>query len=389
MNSSCNDGKKMPDAVVIGGGAIGCSIAYYLQKGGLKVTLIEKNSLCIGASGSNQGGATFSRTLPPLTDMSKRSHKIFENLSEELGYDIDLEEVNFLLCAVNMNTEIEQLLHKTYREISELGTECRLLLGEELRSLDMPFGPQVQGAIEIRKGIFTVWPFKLVFSFAQAAKRLGASILTSIEVKDIKIKNRKVNSVITEAGEFTPKYVVNATGPWSRKVGEMVGLEIPVKPQRGQILVTEAMEKYPFRYLMNIDYLTVEHGSTDQLTVSTNLIQHKNGNWTIGSSREFAGFESKTTLEGISLLAKKAVEFLPYLGATRFIRSYSGLRPFCFIDGNPILGEVDEIKGYIIATGHGGSGIKLAPVTGQLIAEEIITGKRPALLEPFRYSRFV
>ena len=61
----------------------------------------------------------------------------------------------------------------------------------------------------------------------------------------------------------------------------------------------------------------------------------------------------------------------------------------CFIDGNPILGEVDEIKGYIIAAGHGGSGIKLAPVTGQLIAEEIITGKRPALLEPFRYSRFV
>ena len=380
---------KTPDVVVIGGGAIGCSIAYYLQKGGLKVTLIEKNGLCSGASGSNQGGATFSRTLPPLTDLAKRSHEIFRNLAEELGYDIDLEEVNFLLCAVKMNSEIEQLLRKTYEEIGRIGTECRLLFGKELKTLDMPFGPRVQGAIEIRKGIFTVWPFKVVFSFALAAKRLGASILTGTKVKAIKVRNREVNSVITETVELKPKYVVNAAGSWSREVGEMVGLKIPVKPQKGQILVTEPMGKYAFRYLMNIDYLTVEHSSTDRLTVSTNLIQHKNGNWTIGSSRECVGFDRKTTLEGLSLLTKKAVEFLPHLGAARFIRSYSGLRPFCFIDGNPILGEVDDIKGYVIATGHGGSGIKLAPVTGQLIAEEIITGKRLALLEPYRYSRMV
>ncbi len=201
MKSLCNSWAKTPDVVVIGGGAIGCSIAYYLQKGGLRVTLVERDKLCSGASGSNQGGATFSRTLPPFTDLAKESQEIFENLNEELGYDIDLEEVNFLLCAVGMNGEKESLLNKTFEEIREIGTECRLLLGKELRELDMPLGPEVQGAIEITRGIYIVWPFKLVFAFARAAENLGARILTSTEVKDIKIKNGRVSSVVTNKGE--------------------------------------------------------------------------------------------------------------------------------------------------------------------------------------------
>ncbi|NIO20978.1 MAG: FAD-dependent oxidoreductase [Candidatus Aenigmarchaeota archaeon] len=169
----------------------------------------------------------------------------------------------------------------------------------------------------------------------------------------------------------------------------MVGLDIPVKPQRGQVLVTEPTRFYPCRYLMDIDYLIVEHSQTEKLDVTINLVQHKHGNWTIGSSREFAGFVNKTTHEGIAVLARKATKFLLDLGLEHCIRSYSGLRPFCHFDGNPILGQVDKIRGFVIATGHGGSGIKFAPVTGKLIAEEIIQGELTALLAPYRYSRFV
>lgn len=389
MNSLGNNGARAPDVVVIGGGAIGCSIAYYLQKGGLRVTLVERNELCSGASGSNQGGATFSRTLPPFTELAKKSQEMFENLEEELGYDIDMEEVSFLLCAVDMNSEKESLLNKTFEEIREIGTECHLLLGNELRRLDMPFCPNVQGAIEITKGIYILWPFKLVLAFAHAAETLGARILTFTEVKDIKVKNNRVSSVVTNRGELKPKYIVNAAGAWSNKIGEMVGLDIPVKPQRGQLLVTEATRLYPCRYLMDIDYLMIEHSQREKLEVSTNLVQHKKGNWTIGSSRELAGFINKTTPEGMALLARKAIKFLLDLPLEHCIRSYSGLRPFCHVDGNPILGEVDKIKGFVIATGHGGSGIKFAPVNGKLIAEEIIKGEPPTLLAPYRYSRFV
>jgi glycine/D-amino acid oxidase-like deaminating enzyme len=379
---------KTCDAVVVGGGVIGCAVAYYLQKGGLMTTVVERDSLCSAASGANQGGATFSRTLPPFTELARESQRIFENLEEELGCKIELEELNYLLCAIDVDSEKERMLQKTFENLRDIGTECRLFLREGVRKLDMPLGPDVQGAIEITKGIYILWPFKLVFGFALNAEKIGATILASTEVKEIKVTGRRVSSVVTDKGELKTRYVINAAGCWSSEIGKMVGINIPIKARKGQVLVTEPTRPYPYRYIMDIDYLSVEHSQREKVEITTTLMQHGHGNWTIGSSRELAGFNKGASPESISLLAKKAVRFLPDLRLKHCIRCYAGLRPFCYVDGYPILGETDKVKGFVIAAGHGGSGVKLSAATGKLIAEEIVTGKRQDLLEPFRYSRF-
>lgn len=378
---------KTADVVVIGGGVIGCSTAYYLQKEGLQVTLLERGRLCSGASGSNQGGATFSRTLQPFTQLALESLKLFETLREELDYDIELEEVNYLMCAVDLNPEKEKLLKATFHELRSIGCQCRLVLGKEVRELDRHLGESVEGAIVIEKGIYMVWPFKLVYGLAHAAKKLGATILTGTEVTGLKVEKGAIHSVMTDEGEVTVKCVVNAAGCWSGKIGEMVGLEIPVRPRKGQIVVTEPTELHYYRYLMDMDYLTVEHDQREAMDVATTVMQERYGNWTIGSSREMVNFNIDTSAEAMFLLAKKAVRFLPVLRDLHLIRSYAGLRPFCYVDGKPILGEVEEVKGFVIATGHEGSGIKFSAVTGKLIAREIARGRPEPLLEPYRYSR--
>ncbi len=376
------------DVVVIGGGVIGCSAAYYLQKAGLQVTLLERDRLCSGASGSNQGGATFSRTLPPSTQLALEGMKLFRNLRGELDYDFELEEVNYLLCAVDMNPQKEDLLKETFHQLRTIGPECRLVLGKELRELDKNIGQSVEAAIVIEKGIYLVWPFKLVYGFAQAAKKLGASILTGTEVTGVQVHKGAVCSVTTNKGNLPVKYVVNAAGSWSRRIGEMAGLDVPVKPRKGQIVVTEPTEFHRYRYFMDVDYLSIEHAQKEEIDIGLSVIQQRHGNWTIGASREMAGFDTETSSEAIFLLLKKATRFLPVLRDLHLIRSYAGLRPFCYVDNTPILGEVEELKGFVNATGHNGTGVKFSAITGKLIAKEIATGKLEPLLEPYRYSRF-
>ena len=289
---------------------------------------------------------------------------------------------------MDLNSEKEGLLRKTFEDLCGSGTECRLFLGEEVKKLDIPLGSDVQGAIEITKGIYVLWPFNLVFGFALAAERMGARILTYAEVKEIKVRENSVRSVVTSQGELRTKYVVNAAGCWSNEIGKMVNINIPVKPRKGQVLVTEPTRPYSYRYIMDIDYLLVEHSQRQRVEITTTLMQHGHGNWTIGSSRELAEFNKAASAESIFLLANKALRFLPGLRLKYCVRCYAGLRPFCYVDGNPILGETDELKGFVIATGHGGSGVKFSAVTGKLIAQEILTGRKQPLLEPFRYSRF-
>ena len=208
-----------------------------------------------------------------------------------------------------------------------------------------------------------------------------------MEVTGLKVEKGAIHSVMTDKGDVIVKYVVNAAGCWSGKIGEMIGLEIPVRPRKGQVVVTEPTELHHYRYLMDIDYLTVEHDQKEGIDIAGSVMQHSHGNWTIGSSREIAGFNTDTSAEAMFLLVRKAVKLLPGLRDLHLIRSYAGLRPSSYVDGNPILGEVEEVKGFVIATGHDGSGVKFSPVTGKLIAQEIAKGRPDPLLEPYRYSR--
>jgi len=387
---------KTADAVIVGGGVIGCSVAYYLARKGVKVIVIEKKKgLSFGASGANQGGCPIQLFEPPVLKLARKSLELYRSLPEEIEYDIEYENVGSLVCSVDEKqySDVKKHFQGKRRE----GINVRLIEGHQLRKLEPALGRDVVvGAEEWDSGM--VNPFKVNYGFAYAARKLGTEFLFSTEVKKIKTDKERVTSVVTDRGEINTNFIINAAGAWAGEIGKMLNLNIPIRPRRGQIIVTEPVPlNKRWRYILDADYLTTAFNleavkkSKDariKLGVAGSYIQENTGNWTIGSSRDFAGYDNGVTIQTIRYLAKRVIKFMPKLKDVSCIRTFAGLRPFCYIDGLPIISKVNNPRNFVIAAGHAGEGITLAPITGKLISELITENKTSIPIDAFSFSRF-
>lgn len=387
---------RIPDVVVVGGGIIGCSVAYYLAKKGVKVIVIEKKKgLSFGASGANQGGCALQLFHPPVLELARPSLEIYRNLSQEIGYDVDYENTGSLVCSVDEEQypDMQKHVEKKRRQ----GINVQLIEGDRLRELEPTLGGDVVAGVEEREGGI-MNPFKVNYGFAYAARKLGTEFFLSREVKKIERDKNRITSVVTDREKIGTNFVVNAAGAWASQIGKMVGISIPVRPRRGQIIVTERLPlNKRWRYILDADYLTtafdlaaVEKSEDPRirLGVAGSYVQENTGNWTIGSSRDFADYTTRVTMQTIRYLAKRATRFMPKLKSVNSIRLFAGLRPFCYVDGLPILSRLNSPRNFVIATGHAGEGVTLAPITGKLISE-LITEKTTSIsIDAFAFSRF-
>lgn len=385
---------KKTDVAIIGGGIIGSAIAYYLSKRDVKVTVLERGKLLGGASGANQGGIPVSVFDPPLLDLVLASRELYGKLPEELGDDLGLDQTGLLLLVLDQ--EQIPLLLEFKKKLSKRGMVAERLSEQELRE-EALVADAVVGAVRTDIDA-SVDPFRVGFGFIRRARGNGAVFLKDTEVTDMKTKGDLITQVRTTRESIKPDHVVNAAGPDARFIGEMVGIDLPVKPRRGQVLVTEPAPRSNYRYLMDFDYIAtaLEVKSDEEidsermsLGVASSLIQEPSCNWTIGASRDFAGFNKNTTPRTLGHLADRAAKFISGFEETKVIRSYAGLRPYCSVDGMPIIGRVSTLSNFSVATGHAGEGITLAPITGKLVAQEIVEERKPSLLDGFRYSRFI
>ena len=387
---------KIVDVVVVGGGVIGSSVAYCLAKKGVRVIVVEKKEgLSFGASGANQGGCSLQLFEPPVLELARESLELYKNLSEEIGCDIEYENVGSLVCSVDEKQypDMEKHVQNKRRE----GMNVRLMEGHELRKLEPTLGEDVVVGVEEWDSC-TVNPFKVNYGLAYAARKLGTEFLFSSQVKKIETDKGRIASVITDREKIKTKFLVNAAGAWASEIGEMLGLTIPVRARRGQIIITEPVPlNKRWRYILDADYLTTAFDlaaiekSKDpriKLGVAGSYIQEKSGNWTIGSSRDFAGYDNRVTMQTLKYIAKRVVKFVPKLKDISCIRTFAGLRPFCYGDGLPILSKIKNPQNFVIAAGHAGEGMTLAPITGKLIAELITESRTSLSIDAFSFSRF-
>jgi sarcosine oxidase subunit beta len=387
MNSSAH-------VVVIGAGVVGCSAAYFLAKRGVDCTVVERApGLCYGASGASQAGCNFFYESPVLNRLAQESARLYRTLSDEIGYDIGFTIESRITCGI---TE-EQIpyLQKRVIQLEKNGLEARLLNGDEIRKLEPSIGQNVIIGLENKSG--TVNPFKLNYGLGRAAKNLGVNFLFNADVTGIELDQSKVNALITNRGKIKTEYVVNAAGAWASEIGKMVDIEIPIRPRRGQIIVTEPVRlNQTWRRIVDAHFLTTVLSTTQNKTdnpwlrlgVAGALYQDFSGNWTIGASHDYPGYDTSLTLETLKYIAKRAIEFLPYLKSINCIRMFAGLRSFCSADGMPIIGKAEKFPSMLFASGHAGYGIALAPVTGKVISELITEGCSLLALEDFSVDRF-
>ncbi|MDH4421764.1 MULTISPECIES: FAD-binding oxidoreductase [Bacillus] len=380
------------DVLIIGGGIIGCSIAYYTSKYGRDVTIIEKGEFVSGTSSRCDGNILAIDKDPGFdSQMSLVSQKLVTELSEELEHSFEYRAPGSILVCES-DEEMEAAQQWVDRQ-KEAGLPFRMLDRQDIREESPFFADDLLGGLECATDS-TVNPYLLAFSLLAEAKKFGAKAYNHTEVKEMKREKDGSFIVETTNGTYTAKQVVNAAGVWAPKIGQMLDVNIPIEPRKGHIIVASRQQHVGCRKVMEFGYLISKFGGkrkvdalTEQYGVALVFEPTESQNFLIGSSREFVGFHTRINNEVIKCIANRAIRFYPKMADMMVIRSYAGLRPWTE-DHLPIISRVEHIPNYFIAAGHEGDGISLAAVTGKVV-EELLNEKETIIpIEPLRLSRF-
>ncbi|RLB35607.1 MAG: FAD-binding oxidoreductase [Deltaproteobacteria bacterium] len=375
------------DTVIIGGGVIGASIAYYLSKKKVRAVLLEQGELVSGTS-SACGGLIFlqSKKTGAHLALALESKKRFAGLNEELGAEIEYRNEGGLII-VEKEEELQSIDCHIARE-KKLGLEVSFLDRQEARELEPCLSENFVAAVHCPLD-GQVNPIYLSLAFLEAAKRSGVKVFPLTRVTDIGLGEGRVESVITCRGKIATPIIINAAGVNAPDVGKMVKTKIPIIPRRGQVVVTETGPQLLKRGLISAKYLEVKQaaGLGEAQEGGTSAEQTMSGNFLLGATREFVGFDKRTTWKAMKTIVYRATQLIPGLKDLHIIRTFAGLRPYT-PDGLPILGKVTGIDGLIIAAGHEGDGICLAPITGELIADLVTEGRTDFELGDFALDRF-
>jgi len=387
---------KIADVVVVGGGVIGTAITYYLAKKNLKVILVEAGDIAEGTSSKCDGNVLIHDKMPGYdSTLAKLSQDLFPQLAKEIDYELDWSRRGSLLV-IESDEEME-VAKELYRKQFEGGFPVRLMDQYEVHDDEPNLAKDIIGGLEFQCD-GSLDPMALAFGLIYGAKKLGAEIQTYTKVTGI-VTNPKegVQQVITDKGLIATKRVVNAAGVWAPEIGRMVGLDIPIKPRQGQILVAERSTPVARRKIVEFGYMMAKfEGSNYKRKVSRDIEEYGiafvfeptlAGNFLIGSSRRFVGMDITCHIEVLRALAKRATRFFPIMKDINVIRSYSGVRPYT-PDHYPIISET-KIPGFYVAAGHEGDGVGLSPITGKLIAQMICGEATEINVEPLKLSRFM
>ncbi len=383
------------DVVIIGGGIIGAACAEALSRAGLDVVLLERLGLAAGASSACQSGVGFGISMDDYTLRlhlaAVRAYRQFAADGAEVDY---LHHGTVLVGPPDEETELKAGL----RRLRDMSVGCEWLDAAALREAEPALSPEINGAARIDE-MGQVSPMRVVNEMARRAVLHGAEIHTNTELTGIDVKGGRVTAAVTSQGTISTSTIVVAAGAWSRKVGELVGLRVPVWPLKGHVLVTEPVPGMLRHYLTETRYeKTVEavqavdlgedgpqRGSPQVAAVLQNL---PSGQILIGSSREFAGFDREVNRNRLAQIVTRAGYLVPGLPRLRIIRTYAGLRPWT-PDGLPLIGPSQQVEGLVFATGHGGDGNTLALITARLVAE-LTTGQPTEIdttpLSPDRFN---
>jgi len=380
VQTQIDDSKHSPDVVVIGGGVIGLTIARALaHRGAGEICLIERASLgheaSFAAAGmlAPQAEANSQDDFFRLACQSRDLYPDFaSSLHDETGIDVELDTTGTLYIALTYHDLVE--IEKRYEWQTAAGLEVEKLTASQALELEPCISQSVRGALRFPRDL-QVENRRLLSALANSVAKLGVTVLSGTTVESVKIERDEVRGVHTLRGFISCPNVVVAAGTWS----SLLKLSQPsekrammVDPVRGQMISFDARPQLTRHVIYS------PRGY---------IVPRRDGRLLAGSTSEHAGFAKQVTAGGISAILQHAQEISPSVSALPIVDTWAGLRPRA-PDSLPVLGPCDEIGGLFYATGHYRNGILLAPVTGDLIAEAVVTGVTSPLLEPFSPSRF-
>lgn len=378
------------DAVIAGAGVVGAACAYYAARSGLSVAVVDRGPVAGGTTGAGEGNLLVSdKEAGPELDLALLSTRLWRELAEVLPPEdaIEYELKGGLVIAPD---ETARTALRTFAAGQRAaGVEAYEIPATELHDLEPHLAPGLAGGVHYPQDA-QVQPARAAAALLRAARRTGgAEMRLGDEVTAVLTDSRgAVRGVRTPRGDLHAPAVVNATGTWGGEFAALAGTELPVRPRRGFVLVTEPLPPGLIRHkVYAADYIAdVASGSAD-LQSSAVVEGTPAGPVLIGATRERVGFDRTLSPEALRRLASQAMALFPLLADVHAIRSYCGFRPY-LPDHLPAIGPDPRVPGLHHACGHEGAGIGLAPATGLLLTAALRGDPPPLDPEPFRPDRF-
>lgn len=366
------------EVVIIGGGVMGASTAYHLAKRGVKdVVLLEREEFFgQGSTGRCAGGIRHQFSTSINIELSIKSLAMLQNFQAETGQAIDIKLCGylFLLSTPAQMAQFERnvALQNSHGVKSEILTVEQIAARVPLLNLDGIIGGSYYGGDGIAD------PSGVVNGYVAAAREHGASAFNGVTVTGIDVEDGKVSAVHTSHGSIQTSVVVNAAGPWSAPIAAMAGIDLPVTPERQQILVTTPMPTIPADFPFIIDF-------------AQRLYFHREGAGLLTGMSvvgEPPTFEQTVKPDWTMSHMDAAMERLPVMETAGRLTEWAGLYEVT-PDAHPIIGPIAAVRGFYAVTGFSGHGFMHGPIAGLLISEQILDGAAHTLdITALRAERF-
>ncbi len=369
--------KQSADVVVLGGGVIGCSVAYQLARRGVRVTVIDAGEMGAQASAAATGMLAPFKLLggdDSYLGLQRASLALFPGLVHELeevtGICIDYQQTGSVRLA-----RVSQLarLEAWVAAWCSRGVDMSMLQGGELARVEPALAPSYQVGVSLPSEAQVLAP-AFAAALARAAALSGVHLFSGCQVVAVDRAGSRVVAVRTADGRVVGcGSVVLAAGAWSGQVGgELFGLQVPVTPANGQSVELRQPD-IPVQHMVFGDGVYIAPKSGRRLYV--------------GATHEDTGFTPTVTAQGTARLLEAACKLVPALAGCAVERAWAGLRPST-PDRRPVLGPAPGWENVALACGHNGFGVLLSAVTGQVIADLVTSGQLPDGARPFTLSRF-
>ena len=351
------------DVIIAGAGSIGTPTALYLAQAGLRVLVIE--ALASPGQASNKhaiGGIRATHSDPSKIYLCTKSIEVFSSWNEVYGDDIDWRSDGYNFVAYNegVNRTLKGLLDQQRAlglNINWVGKEENLAIAPHLNPdglLGGTFSPEDGSAS----------PLKSCFAFWRHAQLAGAEFHFDEAVTDVMVDGNKVRGVRTNKDSYACNTFINAAGGWSRKISQMIGVDIPIEPDAHEAGITEPVQ--PMFDAMIVD-IREYPGSSNFY-----FYQHPTGKiiFCLTPAPQIWGNLTQNTSSFLPQSCRRLVELMPILSNIRVRRTWRGTYPMT-PDGNPIIGKINDIDGYLVGAGTCGQGFMLGPGVAQLLTHAV------------------
>lgn len=414
--------EKKSDVIVIGGGVIGVCTAYYLQKSGKQVTLLERDQICSGASFGNSGlivpshsvpipgpGVVFKalkwmfdgespfyvkprfdldlltwlwkfrsncnhdrikKSLKSLVQLSRSSRFLYDELLSQEKIDCDYQ-TSGLIMVYNTENGYMEGVHEA-RLMKDLGLSIEEMKSTDLIELEPAIKPDVFGGVYYSEDAF-LNPLRFVKSLSNVIKNMGVDIKEGIEVSGFENYSKDNQIVTTNSGDYSCEQLVIATGSWSRNLAKKLNINLPVEPAKGYSVTFDRADS-------NLKHALI----LGEAKIGVNPMNDK---IRLAGTLELAGDDLTVNMRRVKAVVKASKSYLNSGNSFKPDNVWAGLRPVT-PDGVPIIGNTPAYPNVVVATGHATIGMTLGPITGKLVSE-IINGEKPSIdVGPLSPTRF-